>query len=123
MTNTRGESALPTRVSAPHALYLGPAMSQPGIVAIGRNEGERLRLCLESVVGRGHTIVYVDSGSSDGSVGLARSKGVEVVELDLALPFTAARGRNEGFARLEAINPGVRFVQFVDGDCEMVAVG
>jgi GT2 family glycosyltransferase len=96
-------------------------MSQPGIVAIGRNEGERLRLCLESVVGRGHNVVYVDSGSIDGSVGLARSKGVEVVELDLTLPFTAARARNEGFARLEEINPGIRFVQFVDGDCEIAA--
>jgi len=63
----------------------------------------------------------MDSGSIDGSVGLARSKGVEVVELDLTLPFTAARARNEGFARLEEINPSVRFVQFVDGDCEIAA--
>jgi glycosyltransferase involved in cell wall biosynthesis len=65
---------------------LESAMSQPGIVAIGRNEGERLRLCLESDVARGYTVVYVDSGSIDGSVELARSKGMEVVDLDLTHP-------------------------------------
>ena len=43
-------------------------MSRLGIVAIGRNEGERLRRCLESVVGLGHAIVYVDSGSTDGTL-------------------------------------------------------
>jgi GT2 family glycosyltransferase len=96
-------------------------MSRLGIVAIGRNEGERLRRCLESVVGRGAPVVYVDSGSSDGSVELARSLGAEVVELDMSRPFTMARGRNAGFARLEEIVPEVRLVQFVDGDCEVVA--
>ena len=45
-------------------------------------------------------VVYVDSGSADGSVQWARGQGVEVVELDLQLPFTAARARNAGFARL-----------------------
>ena len=42
--------------------------SRIGIVAIGRNEGERLRRCLSSVLGRAGKIVYVDSGSTDGSV-------------------------------------------------------
>ena len=95
-------------------------MSQLGIVIIGRNEGERLRRCLDSVVGRGHTVVYVDSGSTDGSVDLAHAKGVEVVQLDMSKPFTMARGRNAGFARLEEIEPGIQFIQFVDGDCEVV---
>lgn len=94
-------------------------MSRLGIVAIGRNEGQRLHRCLESVVHRGHVVVYVDSGSTDGSVELARSLGAEVVELDLSVPFTAARARNEGFARLEQLVPGVELVQFVDGDCEV----
>ncbi|MGZ3387051.1 MAG: glycosyltransferase, partial [Isosphaeraceae bacterium] len=94
-------------------------MSALGVIAIGRNEGERLRLCLESVMGRGLIIVYVDSGSADGSVELARSLGADVVELDLSRPFTAARARNEGFERLCQINPQVRFVQFIDGDCEV----
>ena len=65
------------------------------------------------------TVVYVDSGSTDGSVGLARSMGVEVVELDMSRPFSAARARNAGFERLSEIDPGVRFVQFLDGDCEV----
>lgn len=92
-----------------------------GVVAIGRNEGERLRLCLESVVGRVAAVVYVDSGSTDGSVELAHSLGVEVVALDLSTPFTAARARNEGFARLQQVLPGVEYVQMIDGDCEVVA--
>lgn len=95
-------------------------MSELGVVAIGRNEGERLRRCLESTVGRGLTMVYVDSNSTDGSAELARSMGAEVVELDPSRPFTAARARNEGFARLCQIDPAVRFVQFVDGDCEVM---
>ena len=66
-------------------------MKPLGIVAIGRNEGDRLRRCLESVIGPGRAVVYVDSGSTDGSVALARSLGAEVVELDLSIPFTAAR--------------------------------
>jgi glycosyltransferase involved in cell wall biosynthesis len=95
-------------------------MNHLGIVIIGRNEGERLRRCLESVVGRGSTVVYVDSDSTDGSVELARTMGVEVVELDASSPLTAARARNAGFARLEEIDPETQFVQFVDGDCELV---
>jgi GT2 family glycosyltransferase len=95
-------------------------MSQFGAVLIGRNEGERLCSCLNSVVDRGYTVIYVDSGSTDGSVDRARARSVEVVQLDLSRPFTAARARNIGFARLEELNPDVRFVQFVDGDCEVV---
>ena len=48
-------------------------MSQLGIVTIGRNEGERLRRCLSSVVGRGMPVVYVDSDSTDGSNGTVSS--------------------------------------------------
>jgi glycosyltransferase involved in cell wall biosynthesis len=95
-------------------------MRNVGIVAIGRNEGERLHRCLNSVIGRGLTLVYVDSGSTDGSIEQARDLGVEVVELDLSRPFSAARARNEGFERLCQINPEIRVVQFVDGDCEVI---
>jgi GT2 family glycosyltransferase len=94
-------------------------MSRLGIVAIARNEGERLRRCLASLAASGAPVVYVDSGSTDGSVDLARSRGVEVVELDLSRPFTAARSRNAGFERLLELNPGLEFVQFLDGDCEI----
>lgn len=90
-----------------------------GLVAIGRNEGERLRQCLQSVVNQVPTIVYVDSGSTDDSVAFARSLGSTVVELDLSTPFTAARARNTGLAQLLVLNPQLEFVQFVDGDCEL----
>jgi GT2 family glycosyltransferase len=94
-------------------------MSELGVVAIGRNEGERLRRCLTSLSGQGLTIVYVDSGSEDGSVELAQSMGADVVELDMSRPFTAARARNQGAERLCELDPRVRFVQFIDGDCEL----
>jgi glycosyltransferase involved in cell wall biosynthesis len=91
-----------------------------GVVAIGRNEGDRLRTCLASALRDCPTVVYVDSGSTDGSADLARSLGVHVVDLDLSKPFTAARARNEGFAKLREISPEVDSVQFIDGDCEIV---
>jgi GT2 family glycosyltransferase len=90
-----------------------------GAVVIGRNEGERLRRCLQSLVGRAAVVVYVDSGSTDGSVELAERIGAVVTELDRALPFTAARARNAGFARLLEAAPKTELVQFVDGDCEV----
>lgn len=95
-------------------------MVQVGLVAIGRNEGQRLEVCLKSSIGKAAPIVYVDSGSTDGSVELARSLQVEVVKLDLSLSFTAARARNAGFFRLLEMAPDLEFVQFVDGDCEIV---
>ena len=95
-------------------------MKQVGLVAIGRNEGQRLRQCLVSATDKVARVVYVDSGSTDGSLELARSLGADTVELDLSIPFTAARARNEGFARLLGLAPAVEFVQFVDGDCELV---
>jgi glycosyltransferase involved in cell wall biosynthesis len=91
-----------------------------GVVVIGRNEGERLRKCLESVKNIANRVVYVDSGSTDGSVALALGMGLEIVELDLSTPFTAARARNEGFTKLLQLAPGLAYVQFVDGDCEVV---
>lgn len=91
-----------------------------GVIVIGRNEGQRLRACLESVPGVTKPVVYVDSGSTDGSVHLARALGVEVVELDTSAPFTAARARNGGFRRFRQLAPDLSYVQFVDGDCEVV---
>ncbi len=91
-----------------------------GVVAIGRNEGERLKCCLESVRGTVNDIVYVDSGSTDDSVAFSRALGITVVELDLSVPFTAARARNAGFTRLLELRPTLDYVFFVDGDCEVV---
>src|SRR5947209_19431049 len=94
-------------------------MGKVGVVAVGRNEGERLRRCLASLQGQSAALVYVDSGSTDGSVAVARSFGASVVELDTSVPFTAARARNAGFDRLMAEHPDLAYVQFVDGDCEV----
>jgi GT2 family glycosyltransferase len=95
-------------------------LNQIGLVAIGRNEGDRLRQCLVSVMGKVNPVVYVDSGSTDDSLEMARSLGAEVVELDLSIPFTAARARNAGFERLLKVAPETKYVQFLDGDCEVV---
>lgn len=92
-----------------------------GVVVIGRNEGDRLARCLDSLASERVPVVYVDSGSTDRSVALAKGRGVEVVELDPGRPFSAARARNEGFATCRAQNPDLRYVMFVDGDCEVVA--
>jgi len=92
---------------------------QIGVVVIGRNEGDRLLRCLRSVTGAAREIVYVDSGSTDGSVQAARAMGVATVELDMRVPFAPGRARNEGFLRLRERMPDLDYVQFVDGDCEV----
>lgn len=85
-------------------------------VLIGRNEGARLVAALESLRGQVGRVVYVDSGSTDGSVAVASAAGATVVRLDGSTPFTAARGRNAGFAALD--RPAL--VLFMDGDCALV---
>jgi len=89
-----------------------------GAVLIGRNEGARLVAALKAARGQVARIVYVDSGSTDGSVAAARAAGAAVVDLDLSVPFTAARARNEGLARLLRDGP-LDYVQFIDGDCAL----
>jgi GT2 family glycosyltransferase len=91
-----------------------------GAVIIGRNEGARLVACLASFPASVRPLVYVDSGSTDGSVAAAKAAGAEVVALDMSVPFTAARARNEGFRRLVQLG-APEFVQFVDGDCVLQA--
>lgn len=90
-----------------------------GVVVIGRNEGERLRSCLTSAVREVRQLLYVDSGSTDGSVALAKSLGVETLTLDARTLFSAARARNEGRERLRQLQPDLQYLQFVDGDCEL----
>lgn len=89
-------------------------LSDIAVVVIGRNEGARLVASLASLQGVVPRVVYVDSGSTDGSLQAARDAGAQVVELDLSIPFTAARARNAGF---DALDPVPEFVQFIDGDC------
>lgn len=84
------------------------------VVVIGRNEGERLSRCLESIramrwSGPRETI-YVDSNSSDGSPERAATAGARVIRLDTG-KSTAARGRNAGWRQASA-----PLVLFLDGD-------
>lgn len=92
-----------------------------GIVLIGRNEGPRLLACLASLGPHGARAVYVDSGSTDGSIEAAKARGVAVVQLSTDTPFTAARARNAGFSELVRRYPEVRFIQFLDGDCRLAS--
>jgi len=52
-------------------------------------------------------------------VKFAESLGIDVVELDPRVPFTAARARNAGVERLRRIASEVEYVQLLDGDCEI----
>ncbi len=89
-----------------------------GVVVIGRNEGERLLQCLKSVPA-GMPVVYVDSGSTDSSVKEAQALGAVVISLDMTVPFTAARARNQGWQLLLSRYPDTEFIQFIDGDCQL----
>ncbi|MGE0790026.1 MAG: glycosyltransferase family 2 protein [Sandaracinaceae bacterium] len=95
-------------------------MSRVGVVLIGKNEGDRLVRSLASVCDGERPVVYVDSASTDGSCDAARRAGATVVELDMSIPFSAARARNAGWRRLLEIAPSVEHVQFIDGDCEVL---
>ena len=87
-----------------------------GAVIIGRNEGTRFLDCLTSLPDSLAPVIYVDSGSTDGSIEAAEAHGATVISLDTSKPFTAARARNAGLAQL---GEEVRFVQLIDGDCAL----
>lgn len=91
------------------------SLDRLAIVIIGRNEGARFLACLEALPKGVAQVIYVDSGSTDGSIEAARDYGAEVVDLDRDQPFTAARARNAGIARIES----AALVQFLDGDCAL----
>jgi cellulose synthase/poly-beta-1,6-N-acetylglucosamine synthase-like glycosyltransferase len=90
------------------------ALPSLSVVIIGRNEGERLERCIltsQSIDGwTPKEILYVDSGSTDGSVDLAASLGATVLPLPPGA-FTAARARNFGWTRSTG-----EYVLFLDGD-------
>lgn len=101
-----------------------------GIVVIGRNEGERLARCFDSLksqVGNstrsGKRVraisVYIDSGSSDNSVTIAQQHDIPVVHLSSVGGFTAAKARMAGVEWLRESGVDLRYVQFLDGDCSL----
>lgn len=94
-----------------------PGTDKIDAVVIGRNEGARLLACLASLQGRARRVVYVDSGSTDGSLTAAAAQGAQGVALDMTQPFTAARARNSGWQALAGDPP--EFVLFLDGDTQL----
>src|SRR5450432_827905 len=96
-------------------------MSTIVVIAIGRNEGDRLRACLTSALAspKVAAVIYVDSGSTDNSLAFAASLGADAIALDMSVPFTAARARNIGLGRAVMLEPVPDYLQFVDGDCEL----
>lgn len=91
------------------------------VVVIGRNEGQCLVSCLQSLKLNVSNIIYVDSASTDDSVNSAKSLGAIVVSLDITKPFTAARARNVGAKQADILFPNTEFLQFIDGDCELAS--
>lgn len=85
------------------------------VVVIGRNEGDRLRQCLQSIdqanwLGMCHEVIYVDSHSSDGSLWLAASMGARVTTIGTRR-LCAASARNAGWRQARG-----SLVLFLDGD-------
>jgi glycosyltransferase involved in cell wall biosynthesis len=92
-----------------------PAVPDVSIVVIGRNEGLRLVKCFDSIErirleGFSIELIYVDSGSTDGSQKVATDRGAQVISLPQR-PFTAARARNAGWRIARA-----PVILFLDGD-------
>jgi len=98
------------------------------IVIIGLNAGKTLRACLDSVAHSNYQegvlrVFYVDSGSSDESIAIAKEFGsgahgiesLEVLSLETEHPSPGA-GRNLGWRAGKA-----PLVQFLDSDTEMDA--
>ncbi|WP_160756197.1 glycosyltransferase [Allopontixanthobacter sediminis] len=92
------------------------SISKVGVVVIGRNEGDRLKASLASLRDA-RALIYVDSGSSDGSLKHALATGVTATPLSSDRPFTAARARNTGIIELMSLHNGIDYIQTVDGDC------
>lgn len=94
--------------SAEHAIDLS-------FVIIGYNEGAHLAAAIRAVAladldGLRSETIYVDGGSTDGSLEIARSAGVDRA-LGGERRRRAAENRNLGFAAARG-----RLVQFLDGD-------
>lgn len=85
------------------------------VVVIGRNEGQRLMRCLESVANMKQQdfaieVIYVDSASTDGSPEQAAAGGAQVITVKPLRP-SAALGRNAGWQAARG-----EFILFLDGD-------
>ena len=87
------------------------------VVVIGRNEGERLSRCMESVHAAlgvlAHEIVYVDSHSADDSLARAKACGARCFLLSEE-KTTAGLGRLVGAKEAQG-----EYMLFLDGDMQL----
>jgi GT2 family glycosyltransferase len=88
-----------------------------GVIVIGRNEGDRLKDCFNSITGL--KTVYVDSQSSDNSLSIALEMGIPSISIKPGEALTAANARNIGTKKLLETSPDIEFIQFVDGDSRL----
>ena len=100
-----------------HLRDLGDLMQKTeiSVVIIGRNEGNRLVRCLDSVAAMSRSfgpveVIYVDSCSSDGSVAYAETHAGKTIALTGGR-LSAARARNAGWQAASG-----RLILFLDGD-------
>ena len=107
----------PLRRPSKESVHLDATSECPmlSVVVIGRNEGARLVRCLESIGQMSPLegpieVIYVDSGSTDGSLERAAQFKVKVERVESANPC-AAVGRNAGWRSAKA-----PIVLFLDGD-------
>ncbi|MBP3656319.1 MAG: glycosyltransferase [Clostridia bacterium] len=87
------------------------------VIVIGRNEGERLGACFASIRGAlgvlSHEMLYVDSGSSDNSLAIAKDAGARCFLLSEPSP-TAGLGRSIGAKEAKG-----EYLLFLDGDMQL----
>lgn len=88
------------------------------VVVIGRNEGDRLKRCLASLPDP-RRAVYIDSGSTDGSIDAASAAGATALPLSKPPAYSAARARNTGLDWLARQAAPPTFAMLVDGDCAL----
>lgn len=86
------------------------------VVIVARNEQERIRGCIESVLELGETVelsevILVDSNSSDGTVDIATEYPITVLQIPTDELSTPGAGRQVGFQHTSG-----DLVLFVDGD-------
>lgn len=108
-------AGIPTTLESSRVVGIGKGAPLLSIVVIGRNEGQRLVRCLESIravaiEGVRPEVFYVDSASTDNSVQSAFQLGATVISAKPERP-SAAAGRNLGWQSAKG-----SFVLFLDGD-------
>ncbi len=111
----RDHAVNPVSAAPSPSAGIPPATPLISVVVIGRNEGERLARCLESVRAADYPpdridLEYVDSGSTDGSCERAAQFGARVLKVQgCRVGAAAARNVGLGAARHDLIH-------FLDGD-------